>query len=85
MAMGAGFKGEEIMWWVALAKAIQGTQDAMRQQDMRRKQAAYSTEASLPIENEAVQFGMNPSEGKSMILKAPGGTLDEEENVSEFY
>lgn len=75
------------MRWKALAKAIQGTQDAMRQQDMRRKQAAYSTEASLPIENEAVQFGMNPSEGKSMTLKAPGGTLDEEEeaDVSEFY
>lgn len=75
------------MWWMALAKAINDTQDAMRQQDMKRKQAAYSTEASLPIENKAVQFGMDPSQGKPMTLKAPGGdTLDEEEaDVSEFY
>lgn len=71
------------MWWMALAKAIQGTQDAMRQQDARRKQAAYNTEANLPIASKSVQFGMDPTKGKPVTLQAPG-SLEDEADVDEF-
>lgn len=71
------------MWWVALAKAIQGTQDAMRQQDARRKQAAYNTEANLPIANESVQFGIDPTKGKPVTLQAPNEM--EEDDGNEYF
>lgn len=71
------------MWWVALAKAIQDTQDAMRQQDARRKQAAYNTEASLPIANESVQFGIDPTKGKPVTLQAPNEM--EEDDGNEYF
>lgn len=71
------------MWWVALAKAIQGTQDAMRQQDARRKQAAYNTEANLPIANESVQFGIDPTKGKPVTLQAPNEM--EEDDGDEYF
>ena len=71
------------MWWIALAKAIQGTQDAMRQQDARRKQAAYNTEANLPIANESVQFGIDPTKGKPVTLQAPNEM--EEDDGNEYF
>lgn len=67
------------MWWMALAKAVNDLRSGMRDQDIRRKQAAYNTESSLPIDNKAVQFGLNPDKNKPITLQAPMEDLDVEE------
>ena len=69
------------MFWIALAKAINNVQRGVAEQDAKRKQAAYSTEADLPIENPAVRFGMSPDEEqKTNLLLAPKELPDEDED-----
>ncbi len=60
------------MWQMILAKAIGDVQKGIAAQDAKRKQVAYNTEASLPIDNDAVNFGLNPTEEKRpQLLLAP--------------
>lgn len=72
------------MWWIALAKAVNNLQSGMRDQDMKRKQTAYNTASSLPIDNKAVQFGLNPDKNKPIRLQAPMENLDGEDESSYF-
>lgn len=61
------------MFWIALAKAINNLHQGVQYQDDKRKMAAYNTSANLPIENQAVQFGLNPNENETpkILLKSP--------------
>ena len=61
------------MFWVALAKAINNVQQGVQAQDAKRKMAAYNTTATLPVDNPAIQFGLNPEENEApeILLKSP--------------
>ena len=65
--------GCEVMFWIALAKAINNLQQGVQAQDDKRKMAAYNTSANLPVDNQAIQFGLNPNENESpkILLKSP--------------
>lgn len=61
------------MWWMAIAKAINNLQQGVQAQDDKRKMAAYNTTATLPVDNPAIQFGLNPNENEApkILLKSP--------------
>ena len=61
------------MFWIALAKAVNSLQQGVQAQDDKRKMAAYNTTATLPVDNQAIQFGLNPNENESpnILLKSP--------------